>query len=150
MRFNLPMVSAVMLMVTQYLTSTAFATEGDVEMTIKPKVCQVNQAGDICEMTINIAWQALLPLDTCLYQRAKSQSQNQSQEQTQDKNKTLCWQNTKAADTKLAIKLSENTLFTLEQQTPDVNLVLAQQFISVNSTVPKNYRRRLRADWSLF
>lgn len=146
MRFNLPAVSAVMLMVAQYLTNTAFATERDIEMTIKPKVCQVNRAGDICEMTINIAWQALLPLDTCLYQRAK----NQSQEQTQDKNKTLCWQNTKAADTKLAIKLSENTLFTLEQQTPEVNLVLAQQLISVNSTVPKNYRRRLRADWSLF
>ena len=144
MRFNLPAVSAVMLMVAQYLSSMAFATEGDVEMTIKPKVCQVNRAGDICEMTINIAWQALLPLDTCLYQQAKNQTQ------TQDKNKTLCWQNTKVADTKLAIKLSENTLFTLEQQTPEVNLVLAQQLISVNSTVPKNYRRRLRADWSLF
>lgn len=144
MRFNLSVISAAMLIITQHLSYAVLAEEHEVEMTIKPKVCHVNHAGDTCEMTIDIAWQALFPLDTCLYQQAKNQNNNQN------KNKTLCWKNTNVADTKLAIKLTENTLFTLEQQTPAVNFVLAQQLISVNSTAPKSYRRRLRADWSLF
>jgi len=47
----------------------------------------------------------------------------------------------------MEINIEENMEYTLRD---DNHQIIAQQLISINSSLAKKYRRRLRAGWSLF
>lgn len=103
-----------------------------VELSIKPSACTVKNTGDFCTTTLNIHWQAAQPISSCLYQ-GNSQK--------------ICWQNKKHAQQQLAINIDQDMEFTLMHQD---NTVYAKQLVRVITSQPKRYRRRLRANWSLF
>lgn len=112
------------------------AESPDVKLSIKPVVCHVEQQGDSCDISVNVVWQSAKPITTCLYR---------------NEIKTQCWENVDAVETALALSFSENQLFTLK----DKQSVIAKQLLAVHSVKAqigkkKKYRRRLRADWSLF
>ena len=100
-------------------------------LSIKPLTCMVKRMGDNCKMTVKVSWRTTRAIDSCLYQ---------------NKTQLICWQGQNNITTKLDIVLSENMEFTLRSKTD----VLARQLVSVNGSQPQKYRRRLRADWSLF
>ncbi|MEW6991221.1 DUF3019 domain-containing protein [Colwelliaceae bacterium 6441] len=103
-----------------------------VELSIKPLACIVKNYGDICKMTIKAKWQSAQAIDSCLLQ---------------GKRNLLCWKNKKSVSQHFNIELAENMTFSL---TNTQGQVLAQQKIVVNSSLPKKFRRRLKAQWSLF
>jgi len=108
------------------------ADNAKVELSIKPIACIVKQAGDVCTMTINVHWRAQRSINPCLYQESQ---------------KAFCWQDKSQATANVAINLKENMTFILKD---DDNNIFAQQEVTVNASSSTQYRRRLRANWSLF
>lgn len=103
----------------------------EVILTISPTICIVNKMGEPCSMKVNIDWQTPTAGDYCLYQDAEQ---------------LKCWQNTTSVATRLAIHLQQNMVFSLREQ----DVILAQKQISVNASSPRKFRRKLRAQWSVF
>ncbi|MCJ8319058.1 MAG: DUF3019 domain-containing protein [Colwellia sp.] len=83
-------------------------------------------------MTIKIKWSSPVPINSCLFQ---------------DKSKTICWRNRSKADERIDINIKDDMEFTLMSENNDI---YAKQLVRINTSQPKNYRRRLRSDWSLF
>lgn len=104
----------------------------NVELSLTPLACFVKAIGDVCHLTIKVNWQSLTPINTCLYQDTK---------------KIHCWSDTKKAAKKIKISLSENMVFSLQD---DNDKIYTQQHVTIAASTSKKYRRRLRADWSLF
>lgn len=92
----------------------------------------VKQAGQRCEMTAKVAWQAPTNMNLCLFQ---------------EKQKLQCWEHAKEAKSTQIIHLSKSMLFTLKDAK---NNVVAKQNIEVHTSVNQQYRRKLRSDWSVF
>lgn len=103
-----------------------------VDLSLTPLACFVKKSGDVCHITVKINWQSESPIDACLYQNDE---------------KMHCWSSTRNATKKITVSLSENMQFTLQG---DNNVVYAQQHVAIAASTSKKYRRRLRADWSLF
>lgn len=101
-------------------------------LSVTPKICIVEQAGDSCEVQLKVQWQSLLPLSRCLYQ---------------NKEQNLCWYSKKQVSQALIFEIDQSQSFSLLDEK---NEVLAFQQVKLNTHEPKKYRRRLRADWSLF
>jgi len=104
----------------------------NVTFSIKPLVCIVKKPGDVCSMTVTVSWQSTKNINSCLYQ---------------SKIKVVCWLNKKNIKSVMEINIEENMEYTLRD---DNHQIIAQQLISINSSLAKKYRRRLRAGWSLF
>ncbi len=104
----------------------------NIELSLTPLACFVKQPGDLCHITVNVTWKSQALIDACLYQHAE---------------KLRCWVAKRSAKTKILISLSENMQFTLQG---DNGEVYAQQHVTIATSISKKYRRRLRADWSLF
>jgi hypothetical protein len=103
-----------------------------VELSIKPLACIVKNVGESCKMTIIASWQSEYIIDSCLYQGKKNLS---------------CWEKQKVVSQQFNIELSEDMVFSLK----DIHgKTFAQQVIHLNTTNPRQYRRRLKAEWSLF
>lgn len=120
----------ISILLLSLVISLAVSAQTDVSLTVKPLVCQVKAQGDMCQVTLTIYWQAAKPINPCLYKNHI---------------KETCWFNQQRSEIKLQTRFSDNVLFTLQEN----NQVLAEQRLSINSQAPK-YRRRLRADWSIF
>ena len=103
-----------------------------VDFSITPIACIVKQAGNACTMTVKVRWQAQQPISPCLYQATQQ---------------SICWQDKSEAITSVAINFKENMIFTLRDGN---NHIFASQEIVINTSSSKKYRRRLRANWSLF
>lgn len=88
--------------------------------------------GDVCHITVKIDWHSDIPINACLYQNIE---------------KLHCWSATQKATKKIPVSLSENMKFTLQGSD---NSVYAQQQVAIAASTSQKYRRRLRADWSLF
>lgn len=103
-----------------------------VPLSVQPKTCVVQTSGDICAVKVNIHWRSLTPLTRCLL---KNKQQHQ------------CWyRQHNVSDTLLVdIKNSQNFVLVNEE-----NEILVQEEVKLTTYEPKQYRRRLRADWSLF
>jgi len=127
--------SIVLLFVSVLVMPKCFSSDtlGDnVELSLTPLACFVKNIGDVCHLTIKVNWQSVDPIKACLYQNDE---------------KMHCWLATRNATQKIKVSLSENMQFTLQG---DNNEVYAQQHIAISASTSKKYRRRLRADWSLF
>jgi len=109
-----------------------FEEKSDIEFSIKPLVCIVKKPGDACSMTATVSWKSPKVINSCLYQ---------------DMKKITCWLNQKKVKAVIEINIEENMEYTLKD---DNHHIIAQQLITVNSSLAKKYRRRLRAGWSLF
>jgi len=121
-----------------FVSLTAVANNGeaenrdDIKFSIKPLVCIVKKPGDVCSMTATVSWQSPKNINSCLYQGI---------------NKVTCWHNKKKIKSVIEINIEENMEYTLRG---DNHQIIAKQLISINSSLAKKYRRRLRAGWSLF
>ncbi len=104
----------------------------NVKLSLTPLACFVKKMGDVCHLTVKVNWQSETPINTCLYQNV---------------DKVHCWSATDQATKKITVSLSENMLFTLQGEDDEV---YAQQNVAISASTSKKYRRRLRADWSLF
>lgn len=82
-------------------------------------------------MTVTLNWQASEPINACLFQGKQS---------------IHCWQQQRNINQKIEIQLMQDNNFTLIND----EHVYAQQDVTINSVIPRTYRRRLRAEWSLF
>lgn len=109
-----------------------FSTEQQVELSIKPLACIVKKAGESCKITINAHWRSDQPIDVCLFQEERSLS---------------CWKKQTIASQHFNIDISKDMIFSLKS---DLGKTLAEKKVHVNTTIPKHYRRRLKAEWSLF
>ena len=127
--------SLVLLFVGIFVVPKSFSSdipENNVKLSLTPLACFVKNIGDVCHLTIKVNWQSQVPIQACLFQNNE---------------KMHCWQDTKNASKRIEISLSENMKFTL---LGDNNEIYAQQHVSISASTSKKYRRRLRADWSLF
>jgi len=106
--------------------------ESGIEFSIKPLVCIVKNPGDACSMTATVSWQTPKVINSCLYQGIT---------------KVACWLNQNKATAVIEISIEENMEYTLKD---DNHHIIAKQLITINSSLAKKYRRRLRAGWSLF
>lgn len=107
-------------------------TQNKVNLSIKPLVCTVEQKGDYCDITVKVKWSSVKPINSCLFQGDL---------------KTTCWQAKTQAKKDFEISINEDMEFTLMNKDKGV---YAKQLVRVNTSQPKRYRRRLRADWSVF
>jgi hypothetical protein len=113
---------------------TSFDDSSVVEhFEISPKVCVARVVGENCTMTAQIKWRSREKVNLCLFQ-------NQL--------KLRCWQNTEMADESLKIKLLKQSNMALISD--ESKKVMATKKINVQYQVNQKYRRRLRADWSIF
>jgi len=134
MRFN----TWITLLLFSFVSITALANnekseqESVIEFSIKPLVCIVKKPGDACSMTATVSWQSATVINSCLYQGIT---------------KVACWLNKKKVKAVIEINIEENMEYTLRD---DNHQIIAQQLITINSSLAKKYRRRLRAGWSLF
>lgn len=103
-----------------------------VTLVIQPLTCVVRKPGDTCQMTIKAKWQSNKPIDACFYQ---------------DERQLLCWQQKDIAEQQFDVSLKSDMAFYLKLINGDV---IAKQQVQVNSSSSAQYRRRLRAQWSLF
>ncbi len=101
------------------------------QLIIKPSVCMVKKLGDSCKMKVKIIWQNTQPIDACLFQNDL---------------RLRCWKEILDINEDLEISLDQDMKFTLKNR----EKILAYQHIKINTALPKNLRRRLRADWSFF
>jgi len=103
-----------------------------VALSITPLACFVKKSGDVCHITVKVNWQSEIPINACLYQNIE---------------KMHCWLVTRNATANIEVSLSENMVFSLQG---DNDKIYAQQYVAIAASTSKKYRRRLRADWSLF
>lgn len=135
MRFNqhlIALLSLLFVFIGCAYADTNIEEEGSDLLSVTPKVCIVEQAGDSCEVKLNVQWQSLIPLSRCLYQ---------------NKEENLCWLKKTKVSQSLIFDINQSQVFSLLDEK---NKVLAFQQVKLNTHEPKKYRRRLRADWSLF
>lgn len=141
MRFNTQIYARLStLLLTLIIATTATANEASennsiknhVNLSIKPIACVVKNIGEQCQLTVTAHWQSTQPIDACLYQ---------------NDNKLSCWQQQQQATKRLDIAMSNDMIFTLRSPQDDV---IAQRTIKINVSQSDQYRRRLRAQWSLF
>lgn len=118
--------------------SQVFADEASLEnvvsMTIKPKLCILNNVRQNCDDIVIISWKAHIPRTLCLYASFQSKVMT-------------CWPKSLQGKTEQKIKTQESILFLLKQQ----ELVVAQQSIKVIKNFnPRKRRARKRHPWSIF
>jgi len=133
MRYN----TWISLFLFSFFSFTALANNkpeqgSGIEFSIKPLVCIVKKPGDACSMTATVSWQAPKVINSCLYQGIT---------------KVACWLNQNKAIAVIEISIEENMEYTLKD---DNHHIIAKQLVTINSSLAKKYRRRLRAGWSLF
>lgn len=104
--------------------------EKNVQINVKPMSCHVKTFGDVCHAKLHVSWQSAEKINPCLFK---------------NNIKEICWYEQQGSEITLDTSFDKNLLFTLKQD----NKVLAQQTVTISSEAPK-YRRRLRADWSIF
>jgi len=131
------LLTASLFVIPKSFSNTITDTTNDtpsnkVELSLTPLACFVKKNGDVCHITVKIDWHSDIPIDACLYQNIK---------------KLHCWSATQKATKKIPVSLSENMNFTLQGAD---NSVYAQQQVAIAASTSQKYRRRLRADWSLF
>ena len=103
---------------------------------VKPKVCIVEKAGQVCEFDAQVQWQTTKPMDICLTQgAAKTQQVLQ------------CWVNEQYVYQIMPVVYKQTTTMRLVDNSQQT---LAQEVLQVNAVKPKKQRRRLRSAWSLF
>ena len=135
MRFRNYCIS-LFLLVWGLLSASVEANEQSKPITffeLKPLICVGKEVGDTCHMQLHISWNSQSPIDLCLYQNEQ---------------KLKCWSKSQKVSEKLAISLSKKSEFKLVQSPP--HLVLASQVVQINYQINQKYRRRLRAEWSIF
>lgn len=110
------------------LSLSASATS---QLNIKPSVCMVKKIGDICQMKVKVIWHNSQPTNACLFQGDL---------------RLKCWEDILDINADINIYLNQDMKFSLKNK----NKILAYQYIKINTSLPKKYRRRLRADWSFF
>ncbi|CAH9062668.1 hypothetical protein PSECIP111951_04027 [Pseudoalteromonas holothuriae] len=132
MNFKAYFAVALILVLSCTKPLAAGKNSGHTQLTIKPVTCIVRQLGELCQMTVQLYWQNDVPTDACLYQ---------------GKIKLKCWHAQQKITEKLEISLQKNMVFRLFDSKKEL---LAQQKISVNATMSRQYRRRLKTDWSIF
>jgi len=109
----------------------SFAQE-NILLEVTPNNCAVEKINDNCNMRLEVNWQSQHHIDACLYIADEE---------------LLCWKNRLKASETIKVKLAKTSQITLRDSN---NVLLAQTRVKVTSAQPVAYRRRLRADWSLF
>ncbi|WP_435276703.1 DUF3019 domain-containing protein [Psychrobium sp. nBUS_13] len=99
---------------------------------ISPSTCVVNLSGDACNKPLQINWKTPVIANYCLYG---------------NKQRIKCWQSKQRVSETLVFKIRDSTIFELINEH---NQVIAHTKVSVKSATSKRFRRRLRADWSVF
>ncbi|KGJ94887.1 DUF3019 domain-containing protein [Colwellia psychrerythraea] len=134
MRYN----TWTILLLFSFFSFTALANNDKpedksvIEFSIKPLICIVKKPGDACSMTATVSWQSPKIINSCLYQGIT---------------KVACWLKQNKVTAVIEINIEENMEYTLKD---DNHHIIAKQLITINSSLAKKYRRRLRAGWSLF
>lgn len=113
------------------LSATTFAQD-NILLEVTPNNCVVEKINDTCNMLLEANWKSHHLIDACLYIADKE---------------LLCWKNSSEASETIKVQLAKTSQITLRDSN---NVVLAQARVKVTSAQPVAYRRRLRADWSLF
>ena len=112
--------SWAILLILSFATLPALAADENAENT-----------GGV-EFSITVSWQAPKAINSCLYQGIT---------------KVACWLKQKTIKAVIEINIEENMVYTLKD---DNHHIIAKQLITINSSLAKKYRRRLRSGWSLF
>lgn len=100
---------------------------------LKPLICIAKEVGDSCQMQVKLSWQSNYPINLCLFQNEQ---------------KLKCWNKKQKVNENLSIILSEKSEFKLILPPP--SQVVASQSVQINYQINQKYRRRLRAEWSIF
>lgn len=104
-----------------------------LEFKLEPNICIAREVGDSCEMTAHIVWQLTDSNDVCLWQNQQV---------------IKCWQQQSQVAERLSIRLEQESMFRLVEHPSE--RVLAEHKVKINYQVNQRYRRRLRAEWSIF
>lgn len=123
-----------------YGTQPAAASFGSaqqiVDLSLKPKACIVEQLGHSCTVKITANWQAPSPQSLCLVMQ-----------QSLAAKEIKCWDQQIAGTKQFVVELTTTTQFRLVDLE---NRLLNSVDLVINAAHSTKYRRRLRADWSVF
>lgn len=128
-------VLSVLLLMPLHALSASGSTQtaSITQFTVTPKTCMAPKKGDPCPMAVSVQWQATSAIKACFYQ---------------DKVALHCWSKANSGAIKIPIKLLDETEFSLVDATTKQQLVSNK--VTIQYAKPKKFRRRLRAEWSIF
>lgn len=124
---------AKLTLVLFFLPTSAIADPKISTFVAEPTTCMTLTPDSHCQMQVDIQWQQNTEQDTCLLLGDKI---------------LKCWHSAQQGSFKQQITLSKTTELLLINKS--TNQTLGKQTVAVRYVHPKNYRRRLRADWSIF
>jgi hypothetical protein len=101
-------------------------------LVISPSTCIVNTLGERCNKPLKIMWAAPKRANYCLY------ANNQ---------KIKCWKARQHITDTLVLNINAPTTFNLKDQNQHI---IASAKVVINAATSTRFRRRLRADWSVF
>jgi len=113
------------------ISPTTFANNLN-SLVISPNTCIVNKLGDICRKELIIKWKTPTKANYCLYDKRR---------------KIKCWVNQSNISESLLVSIKVTTTLTLKDENKQM---IASTTIVVNGATSTRFRRRLRADWSVF
>lgn len=102
------------------------------QLSVSPTTCIVKVLGQPCVTPIKISWTAPMAATFCLYI---------------DNKKKNCWAAQNKVTQTLVLNLRVSSTFELKN---DKNQILSSAKVVINAATSKQFRRRLRADWSVF
>ncbi len=109
-------------------------SENSVRLTLKPKLCVLNNARQVCVDEVIIEWESDTIIDACLFRSDSLQPRQ-------------CWQKSHHGQWVEPVRLRENLTF--ELLSGDQKLASASVKVLHSYTRPLQ-RRRSRHPWSLF
>jgi hypothetical protein len=125
--------SALMLLCLT-IPAQAKTPDKSITLTVKPKICVLNNQRENCKDKLVISWQSQKVQSLCLYS-------------SQKEGDLACWRESYSGETEQLIKTKESLLFYLKRN----GIIVAQQKLEVfKSFAKRNKRSRKRHPWSLF
>jgi len=118
-------------LMTFVITPTSLANTLN-SLVVSPNTCIVNKLGDVCRKELTIKWKTPIKANYCLYDKHR---------------KIKCWVNQSNISESLLVSIKGTTTLTLKDEKKQM---MASTTIVVNGATSTRFRRRLRADWSVF
>ncbi|HEY7772239.1 MAG TPA: DUF3019 domain-containing protein [Marinagarivorans sp.] len=115
-------------------TALAASQSNVIELTIKPKVCVLNNDNETCLDELNINWRSDNTRSLCLYQKRQPTP-------------LACWENTNKGSHTMALNTNTSLNFLLRESQHD-ELLASETFEVIHDH--KQYRRARRNAWAFF
>ena len=129
-----PLFARLLGLSTLVLSSYSYCDNTTVTLTIKPKVCVLSSAEELCQDELQISWHSNNTRNLCLYQKSEPVP-------------LACWEKASKGSHSMALNTSTNLNFLLRESAHN-ELLASETFEVIHDH--KQYRRARRNAWAFF